>query len=265
VVTSLNLATSLSVVASLNVAARTCARYAEICVYSRLHSPKLIRRLPLCCLRSLISRAASSRLAQRVPGPRARTACRSALAAPPSDGAACKLMLHIARQHNKHTKWGLRPNINVTPLQTGQIGVCDEATLKNVTDHFRDDLQADKLQRQLMLLQDVCEGTDIKTVHDVVSVFRRDTSGMTSMLLDEVAKLVKLFLVLPSSSCSAERSFSTLRRLKTYLRSTMTAERLNSVTVLHIHKELTADLNIDQLIKEFVSANDARRAIFGVV
>jgi hypothetical protein len=148
---------------------------------------------------------------------------------------------------------------------TGQIGVCDEATLKNVTDHFRDDLQADKLQRQLMLLQDVCEGTDIKTVHDVVSVFRRDTSGMTSMLLDEVAKLVKLFLVLPSSSCSAERSFSTLRRLKTYLRSTMTAERLNSVTVLHIHKELTADLNIDQLIKEFVSANDARRAIFGVV
>jgi hypothetical protein len=92
--------TTLSVAASLSVAVRTCARNAEICVYSRLHSPKLIRRLTLCCLRSLISRAASSRLAQCVPRPRARTACRSATAAPPSDGAACKLMLHIARQHN---------------------------------------------------------------------------------------------------------------------------------------------------------------------
>ena len=47
----------------------------------------------------------------------------------------------------------------------------------------------------------------------------------------------------------------------------MTAERLNSVTVLHIHKELrpTADLNIDDLMTEFVSANDTRRAMFGAV
>ena len=148
---------------------------------------------------------------------------------------------------------------------------------------------AAKLQRQLMLLQDICKGTDVKTVHDVISVFRRDTSGTTSVLLGKVAKLMKLFMVLPSCSCSAERSFSTLRRLKTYLRSTMTAERLNSVTVqpycistrnlpptttaerlnsatvLHILKELTADLNIDDLMTEFVSANDTRRTMFGAV
>ena len=116
-----------------------------------------------------------------------------------------------------------------------------------------------------MLLQDICKGTDVKTVHDVISVFRRDTSGTTSVLLGKVAKLMKLFMVLPSSSCSAERSFSTLRRLKTYLRSTMTAERLNSATVLHILEELTADLNIDDLMTEFVSANDTRRAMFGAV
>ena len=116
-----------------------------------------------------------------------------------------------------------------------------------------------------MLLQDICKGTDVKTVHDVISVFRRYTNGTTSVLLREVAKLMKLFMVLPSCSCSAERSFSTLRRLKTYLRSTMTAERLNSVTVLHIHKELTVDLNIDDLMTEFVSANDTRRAMFGAV
>ena len=45
----------------------------------------------------------------------------------------------------------------------------------------------------------------------------------------------------------------------------MTAERLNSVTVLHIHKELTADLTIDDLMTEFVSANDTKRAMFAAV
>ena len=63
-----------------------------------------------------------------------------------------------------------------------------------------------------MLLQDICKGTDVKTVHDVISVFRRDTSGTTSVLLGEVAKLMKLFMVLPSSSCSAERSFFYLEK-----------------------------------------------------
>ena len=45
----------------------------------------------------------------------------------------------------------------------------------------------------------------------------------------------------------------------------MTAERLNSATVLHILRELTADLTIDDLMTEFVSANDTRRAMFAAV
>jgi len=38
----------------------------------------------------------------------------------------------------------------------------------------------------------------------------------------QVTTLLKLLLVSPASSAEAERSFSALRRLKTWLRSTMT-------------------------------------------
>jgi len=86
-------------------------------------------------------------------------------------------------------------------------------------------------------LQDICQGSDIKTVHDLISVLTRDTTRTTCALLDQVTILVRLLLVLPSSSCTAERSFSSLRRLKTYL--TMTAQHQNVVTVLHIHKDRT--------------------------
>lgn len=42
-----------------------------------------------------------------------------------------------------------------------------------------------------------------------------------------------LFLTLPVTTCSCERSFSALRRLKTWLRSTMGDERLSSLALLH--------------------------------
>jgi len=85
----------------------------------------------------------------------------------------------------------------------------------------------------------------------------------TARHMEEVKTLMKLLLVLPSSSCSAERSCSALRRLKTYIRSTMSVSRLNHVTVLHIHKTLTDELNINSIVNAFVSANDARKDTFG--
>ena len=45
----------------------------------------------------------------------------------------------------------------------------------------------------------------------------------------------------------------------------MTAERLNSVTVLHINKELTAAVDINDVMKNSITANDTRRAMFGAV
>ena len=53
----------------------------------------------------------------------------------------------------------------------------------------------------------------------------------------EVIKLVKLILVMPATNAVSEQSFSALRRLKTWLRSTTSQARLNWSMILHIHKE----------------------------
>jgi len=83
---------------------------------------------------------------------------------------------------------------------------------------------------------------EVKRLSDLTDIF----SGTdTARQMKEVVPLVKLLLVLPSSSsCSAERC-SALRRLKTYIRSTMSVSRLNHVTVLHIHKTLTDELHCE--------------------
>lgn len=48
-----------------------------------------------------------------------------------------------------------------------------------------------------------------------------------------VKRLLKILCTLPITNCTSERSFSTLRRLKTYLRSTMHNERLNGLALLN--------------------------------
>ena len=72
------------------------------------------------------------------------------------------------------------------------------------------------------------------------------------------------FRVMPVTSATAERSFSTLRRVKTYLRSTMTQKRLNSVLVLHAHQDYTDSINMRHVASDFVALNDNRKsAVFG--
>ena len=82
-------------------------------------------------------------------------------------------------------------------------------------------------------------------------------------LLSEVIKVAKLLLVMPATNAVSERSFSALKRVKTYLRSTTTDSRMNNLMVLHIHKERVDKLNLIEVANEFVEKNDRRRSLFG--
>jgi hypothetical protein len=54
----------------------------------------------------------------------------------------------------------------------------------------------------------------------------------------EVFKLSQLILTIPSTTGSVERSFSVLKRIKSYQRSTQGQERLSSLSLISIEKEL---------------------------
>jgi len=69
--------------------------------------------------------------------------------------------------------------------------------------------------------------------------------------------------VVVASSATAERSFSSLRRLKTYLRSTMGQERLNHVLILNVHQDKTDSIDLKSVARDFISLNDVKRNIFG--
>ena len=67
------------------------------------------------------------------------------------------------------------------------------------------------------------------------------------MLFSEVTTLVKILLVIPATNATSERTFSALRRIKTYLRTTISQARLNHLMVLHVHKDRTDNLDLKQV------------------
>jgi len=55
-------------------------------------------------------------------------------------------------------------------------------------------------------------------------------------MFPEFSNVVHILAVIPATSCSAERSFSALRRFKTYLRSTMGQKRVSNMALINIEK-----------------------------
>ena len=85
------------------------------------------------------------------------------------------------------------------------------------------------------------------------------------LMVPDTMRLLRLLLTLPASSATSERSFSALRRLKTWLRATMTQARLNAVAVCHVHRERVAQVDVDRVAAAFVQLNPHRERIFGSV
>ena len=73
-----------------------------------------------------------------------------------------------------------------------------------------------------------------------------------SMLFEVHNNILRLYLTVPVTSATSERSFLALRRVLTYLHSSMTEERLNSCIVLHIHKHLTGSCDLMEIAKELL-------------
>ena len=107
------------------------------------------------------------------------------------------------------------------------------------------------------LLTRITEVTNLRTLCEIMN----DISSSKSMLR-EVFYLLRILLTIPVTTATAERTFSCLRRLKTFLRSTMSQPRVNHIILLHIHKNKTDNLDMVHIAKEFISVNDRRKFHF---
>ena len=70
--------------------------------------------------------------------------------------------------------------------------------------------------------------------------------------------LFRIFLTIPVTIASAERSFSKLKLIKTYLRNTIGQERLTNLSIISIENKLAEQINFDEIIDKFASAKSRK-------
>lgn len=68
--------------------------------------------------------------------------------------------------------------------------------------------------------------------------------------------LLRVLATLPVSVATGERSFSTLRRVKSWLRASMAEERLVGLALLNIHKDI--DVDVDAVITRFSKSSKTK-------
>ena len=131
---------------------------------------------------------------------------------------------------------------------------CD-TELAEVMKMYSEGLSSFKLRGQHLLLPQSAESMGFDTsefdVNDLAT-FLQSLDSSRRKLLREISTLGKLLLVMPATNAVSKRSFSALKRMKTYLRSNTGDSRLDHLMMLHVHKDRTDALTLVDVANDFV-------------
>ena len=105
-------------------------------------------------------------------------------------------------------------------------------------------------------------GVRLRCFKDILTKFK-GLKPKERHFIDNVIVVCKLIHVNPATSTTGEWSFSTARRIKTWLRSRMLQARLNHLAILNTHKERLDKLCLVSSVNSFVSPNESRQRKFG--
>lgn len=132
-----------------------------------------------------------------------------------------------------------------------------------VVSFYKDDLEPHQLRSQLQAFAShfAAAGESV-SLRDCLSYLRQLSDGFREYY-SQLCTVVRLLLVVPATNAVSERSFSAMRRIKSYLRSTMVQGRLNHLMFLSIHKDLLDGLDLKSTANEFVRGSEHRLYQFG--
>lgn len=122
-------------------------------------------------------------------------------------------------------------------------------------------------------------GNELIQFCDFVKLFKDETGKsnlntsqeqfMYQLILDKGVKssfpnveiLLRMYLVLMVTNCTAERSFSKMKIIKSRLRTSMTHERLSHLAMLSIESDILYQVNFNQIIDDFANKKVRKVAI----
>ncbi|GBN71107.1 hypothetical protein AVEN_228774-1 [Araneus ventricosus] len=100
-------------------------------------------------------------------------------------------------------------------------------------------LQKDRLKTELGVIY---RRSDFRNINGAISLLQFIIENNLQTTFSETYKLLLIIVTIPMTTAEAERCFSTLKRVKTFLRSTMSKDRLSALALLSIEKRTINDI-----------------------
>jgi hypothetical protein len=132
-----------------------------------------------------------------------------------------------------------------------------EAQAKSLQMLYASDLQHDLVSEVRSFRREF--RTELKECQSVKDVLALLISSDILSSMPEFGTACILFCTLPVTVSSAERSFSKLKLIKCYLRSSIAQERLDSLALISIEKEEAHSMDLDELVLTFAESKVRRK------
>ena len=92
---------------------------------------------------------------------------------------------------------------------------------------------------------------------DPPSTSQETLKVIDTVIFPNIAVMLKIMSTIPVTTCECERSVSALRRLKTYMRSSMVEDRLNGLAYVHYR----ISIDIEKVLDSFARKHPRRLQI----
>ncbi|KAL4090609.1 hypothetical protein QTP88_025408 [Uroleucon formosanum] len=103
--------------------------------------------------------------------------------------------------------------------------------------------------------EEITKRTSVKAITELLVI----ENPILATTFSEICTACMLFLTLPVTVATAERSFPKLKLIKNYLRSTMCEERLSGLGILSIENDRARQLNLKEIINNFAEKKARKR------
>ena len=121
---------------------------------------------------------------------------------------------------------------NLFSLHPTRIAKLDRESFKKQMSSIHETYKINNFEAEAMTWFDFWSSSPIQDVE----IFFLDILLHTEFY-PAIHEAIVILLTIPATTCTIERSFSTMRRVKTVLRATMTDDRLSGLCMLSIHRE----------------------------
>lgn len=170
------------------------------------------------------------------------------------DNAINSLSERFELLENFNKTWGFLNNLKQLPDKEILQTRCEDLE-KKLQYKENKDINGDDLFNEINIARELFP----KTVKHPIEAIRFINTNKLQDAMPNLWVALRIMLTIPVTVAAGERSFSKLKLIKTYLRSSMSQDRLNSLAILSIENDISKNLIVETVMKKFVDLKTRKK------